>query len=216
MATKKTVSIYDELSKAGGGVTSNEGESQQDFLVRLTDVVSKIEDEEFNKLSEPARKWFNESGTAINDNKLSEIPELSGLPEMGANEPPEQEEEAQPEQPATPTKKESKMKPKVNVKDKAATRAATKAKESAKATPGSAGKAKTKLKSGRPSTLSAKYPDAAKIRVLVKENPKREGTQSHKIFSLYSKSGTVENFLKAGGKRTDVAWAVEHKLISIS
>lgn len=56
----------------------------------------------------------------------------------------------------------------------------------------------------------------AKIKLLVKENPKREGSSSYKRFALYSKSATVADFLKAGGTRADLAWDKSRKFISVS
>jgi len=49
-----------------------------------------------------------------------------------------------------------------------------------------------------------KSEDTRKITVLVKENPKREGTESHKRFGLYAKSKTVADFIKAGGTMADI------------
>lgn len=55
-----------------------------------------------------------------------------------------------------------------------------------------------------------------KITLLVKENPKREGTDSFKRFALYGKSKTVADFLKAGGTTTDLRWDEAHKFIKVS
>jgi hypothetical protein len=44
------------------------------------------------------------------------------------------------------------------------------------------------------------YDPAAKIVLLVKENPRREGTDVYKQFELMKKSKTVGDFWKAGGR----------------
>lgn len=44
-----------------------------------------------------------------------------------------------------------------------------------------------------------KSDDTRKITVLVKQNPKREGSKAYKMFELYGKNKTVADFLKAGG-----------------
>ena len=58
--------------------------------------------------------------------------------------------------------------------------------------------------------------DTRKITLLVKENPKRAGSDSHKRFSLYSKVKTVADFLKAGGTSSDISWDADHKFIKVS
>lgn len=57
---------------------------------------------------------------------------------------------------------------------------------------------------------------AKKIKVLVKENPKREGSASFKTFALYAKSKTVAEFIKAGGTMADIRWDVNKEFISLS
>ena len=54
-----------------------------------------------------------------------------------------------------------------------------------------------------------------KITLLVKENPKRAGSDSHKRYELYKKHHTVADFLKAGGQRSDLGWDEKHKFIKI-
>ena len=57
--------------------------------------------------------------------------------------------------------------------------------------------------------------DTRKITLLVKENPKREGSASHKRFELYKKHKTVEAFLKAGGTAADIRWDTAAKFVSV-
>lgn len=49
-----------------------------------------------------------------------------------------------------------------------------------------------------------KADDTRKITVLTKTNPKREGSKAHGTFSLYAKSKTVADFIKAGGSMADI------------
>ncbi len=94
MASKKTdtaLSVYAELSKAGGDVAPNEGEDKTAFLVRMTEAVSALDDAEFDALSALAQKWFNSAGEAINAGTPEKIPSLSGMPEIAEAETPDGE-----------------------------------------------------------------------------------------------------------------------------
>lgn len=54
------------------------------------------------------------------------------------------------------------------------------------------------------------------IKLLVKENPKRKGSASHKRFALYRNGMTVEKFLATGGTRSDLRWDTAHNFITVS
>lgn len=54
-----------------------------------------------------------------------------------------------------------------------------------------------------------------KIRMLVKENPKREGSKAHGIFELLKKSKTVADFYAAGGGAANLTWNVNHGTITV-
>lgn len=73
---------------------------------------------------------------------------------------------------------------------------------------------KTAAKKSTPTTTPTKPP--LKIALLVKENPKRKGSASHKRFALYRNGMTTDAFLKAGGTRSDLRWDTAHKFIAIS
>jgi hypothetical protein len=64
----------------------------------------------------------------------------------------------------------------------------------------------------------AAFKDTAKIKVLVKANPKTEGTDSHKRFQRYfnKKCKTVKDALALGITRGDLRWDVERKFIAIA
>jgi len=61
------------------------------------------------------------------------------------------------------------------------------------------------------------YPDNAVIHILTPEgkNPKREGTQAHATFELYSKHKTVGSFIAAGGFYAAISWDVGHGFIKV-
>lgn len=59
------------------------------------------------------------------------------------------------------------------------------------------------------------YADDAKIKVLVKSNPKKEGTASYFRFELYNEVSTVGAAIAAGITRADLRWDVAHNHISI-
>lgn len=55
----------------------------------------------------------------------------------------------------------------------------------------------------------------SKITVLSKTNPKREGSEAHKVFGLYRKHRTVGDFLKHGGTTAHVRWDAAHGFIKL-
>ena len=64
---------------------------------------------------------------------------------------------------------------------------------------------------GRAPTLA----DDAKITLLVKENPKREGCAAYERFNAYFTVKTVAQALEAGLTRKDLAWDIAHGHISV-
>ncbi len=56
-----------------------------------------------------------------------------------------------------------------------------------------------------PPQREPKIPSTAKIKWLVKENPKRVGSASRERFDGYFGTKTVSEFLDAGGTRADLA-----------
>jgi hypothetical protein len=64
---------------------------------------------------------------------------------------------------------------------------------------------------GRVSALADK-----KITVLVKENPKREGTKGHAAFAQYKNGIKVSTFVERGGSLADVKWDMAHGYISLA
>lgn len=60
-----------------------------------------------------------------------------------------------------------------------------------------------------------RFRDDQKIRVLVKENPKRKGTGGAKRFALYRSGMTVAAALEAGVTRADLNWDAAHKFIEV-
>jgi hypothetical protein len=62
--------------------------------------------------------------------------------------------------------------------------------------PAPAAKKKAPAKKAAP-PARAKYSDTAKIKLLVKENPRREGTEAHARFAKFKDGMTVGDFIKA-------------------
>lgn len=54
---------------------------------------------------------------------------------------------------------------------------------------------------------------AGKIKVLVKENPKRAGSASHDRFELYTKNKTIQEYFDAGGSQKDLNWDMDKGFI---
>lgn len=55
----------------------------------------------------------------------------------------------------------------------------------------------------------------AKIKLITKENPKREGSASHTRYELYRTSKTVQEYINAGGTLPDLKWDSEKGHIEI-
>jgi len=77
------------------------------------------------------------------------------------------------------------------------------------------GKSKPAANADKESSRSAEAFRQQKITLLVKENPKREGSASHARYELYRKAKTVGAFIEAGGKAADVTYDAAHEFISV-
>lgn len=54
------------------------------------------------------------------------------------------------------------------------------------------------------------------VTLLVKGNPKREGSEAYGRFAFYKDGMTVGEFIKAGGTMADVVWDLGHRLIALA
>lgn len=57
--------------------------------------------------------------------------------------------------------------------------------------------------------------DSRKIKLLVKDNPKREGSNAYSTFELYRTSKTIAEFLAAGGSRVALKYDEERGFIEL-
>lgn len=62
---------------------------------------------------------------------------------------------------------------------------------------------------------AGKYDEGMKITVLVKENPKREGSAAYDIFELLKKSKTVGDFYAKGGAAHNLRWNEDREYIKV-
>lgn len=60
-----------------------------------------------------------------------------------------------------------------------------------------------------------KFTDAQKIKLLVRENPKKPGSAAHERFKHYFEADTVGDFLAAGGQRADLSWDTRKGFIEV-
>ena len=137
----------------------------------------------------------------------------------GDGESPENEDEDMADDETnTGTKKVAKKAAKKTVK-KAAKKVAKKETKTA-AKKAAKPKAAAKSNGAKPDALSgrrrSKFPDDAKITVLTKENPCREGSMAHKKFSLFKTGMTVGDYLALGEKATwpDERVGAAHEIIA--
>ena len=57
--------------------------------------------------------------------------------------------------------------------------------------------------------------DKSKIKLLVKENPKREGSTAHEQFALYKEGMTVRQYLEVGGRTSGIKYDVAHEFVKL-
>lgn len=105
--------------------------------------------------------------------------------------------------PSTKTEKEKTVKTSAKKKEEPAKTAAPKAKTTARATTNGSGK--------RSGTIN----ENARIKLLVKENPHREGTGRYARWKKYKENMTVGAALKAGLNRNNIRFSVEDGHIKI-
>ena len=60
------------------------------------------------------------------------------------------------------------------------------------------------------------FDDDAKITVVVKDNPRREGTDLYKLYEVMKKCKTVGDFMEKGGRTSVLKKCVTKKWIKIS
>lgn len=89
-------------------------------------------------------------------------------------------------------------------KKKAAKKKAKKATKKVKAK-------KSKGGGGRTSKFSGK-----RIIKLVKDNPRRKGTEGFKSFAKLKSGMKYEDYIKAGGRLQDLNWDIEHKYVRVA
>ena len=68
----------------------------------------------------------------------------------------------------------------------------------------------------KPKTASVKIPEGSKITILTKANPRLKGTLAHRMIELYKNGITVESFVAAGGRLSDIRWDVLRNHIKLS
>lgn len=82
------------------------------------------------------------------------------------------------------------------------------------------GEAKGKADKGeqepRRSKFALLYPDESKIKLLVKDNPKKEGSKAREKFQHYFSNTTVGTFIAAGGTYSTIAYDVGRKFIEVT
>lgn len=228
-----TSKIEQELQKATG-VKPKKGESRQGYLHRLAkEAFDKLPDATFNKLSKAAQGWVNdaseewdeavERGLKETDAKLAEFPDAEkepavaeetkddGAATIAAEDGEGEEADAEDEDEDTVAQKKGKAAPKktarkVSARAKAQEKMAAKAKET---------KAPAKKAAKANGATRSRVDPNAKIKLLVKENPKR-GEKSKKAFALYRDGMTVGEFLKKGGTSADISWDTRHDFIKLT
>lgn len=177
--------------------------SDEKSLSQLLDEYNKLGDEKLVK-----QFGINFSPRGSFKDMLDATTSLEKLKEkIKASEEGFKAQEAQ--EAASPDVVKEVEKPKAKPKEK---KAMTKGNGTKKATAKKAVKSKTPAKArGRKSQFS----DTQKIHMIVKDNPRREGTAVYKQFEIAKKSGTVAAYVKAGGSLGSLRKGIKKKWLRV-
>lgn len=210
------------------------GGDTQPYLTKLTGKLNTLTDEQWEDLDEDTQHWCNAATKAADSDKPIPVP--AGMEDDDDDE----EEEAKPTKrvkakakangaskpAAKPAKGKAKAKVAEEEDDEEEDEAPKKpAKVKAKGKPAKAAKAekpakkKGKGKGGLTGKRARLYTDDQRIVVIVKGNPKREGTNAYDRFALYEKGKkgmTVKAALAAGVNSGDLKYDVDHEFITIT
>lgn len=201
------------------------GETAREYCERVHEKIQKVPDEVWNALSDPAQEFHNaniramdaavearKKGTEVEDEfALLEIPNEVEEHHSASAEEGNVEEVGEADDPAETAPRG---------KENSPMKAATRKKEAVPAKKAAAAKTTTERRKvavprdGR--GRQGSFPLEAKIKVLIKDNPKREGTDAHKRFSKYKTGMKVEEALKAGLRWGDLKWDTAHEHIAIA
>jgi hypothetical protein len=233
------MNVYAEISSATK-LPYKAGDVQA-YLAKLIGKVNDLTEKEWEDLEEPTQVWCNDASVAVDNDR--KIPAPEGLKAKAGND---DEADADTEEEAPKTKrvkakangkagKHTAAKPAKKAKavvadddDEAETEdedeaPAKPAKGKGKPTPKAmkpAKKAKGAKKGGGIGGKRARlFTDDQQIVVLSKENPKREGSDAHGRFELYTrgkKGMTVKQALAAGVSSGDLKWDSDKGFIKIS
>jgi len=170
-----------------------------------TDVEASVEDasESEEEEEEVKPKKAGKKSAAVEDDEEGVV-EDDGEEEPNDDDESEEDMEAQEE---AVSKKKSTKKVAAKPEKKAVAKAEKKPEK--KAAPKANGEKKAKASRG------GGFDPKAKIKLLVKENPKREGSITHKKFAKIKSGMTVEEAFKAGLTGVDLKCDVDRKYISI-
>lgn len=158
-------------------------------LVKLAVGANELNQGGWDSLSDEAQAWVN--GTLEERDKAKEEdrePEYEAL-DADAESEAETEAEAEPVKAKGNAKAKAKAEAKEPVSAKAKTTTAKKAKPPRKAA--------KKAAKGKTGVSRPRLPGTAKIVIVAKENPYREGSIGHKAFAKYKNGATLDETLKA-------------------
>jgi hypothetical protein len=228
------MTLYEELGQAFK-LRKQEGEDYTDFAIRASTRVNKCTDAQWKELSAELQTW-NNSVMELTEGKsredTPELPELEGFPvdeeetavdedgvvqeeASGESEDGENTEEgtdegvdasAEGEEDVVPQQRRGKS----NKQEKKMPRAVTAEKEKAppKAVAKKAAAAKPAAKKAATNGARMRLDPEAKIKIVAKENPNREGSGRYKRWAKYKDGMTVKEAIKAGFSPVNIHYSV--------
>lgn len=207
MTEKKLV--REELEAATGS-SRRVREANEAYRERLMVAVNELSDEAFGELSEEAQNWMDAAVKAFDEDRAS--PPFPDEPHVGVDVTSLER----------PLPKPAKGEPALTSETQSASTAPAKSAEAKKApkaapkaTPKKSAAPKAPKPKGPPRNRKGAFEDTQKIKVLAKENPRREGTGRFKRFAKYKNGMTVAEARKLGIKGRHLAFDMEEKLITV-
>lgn len=173
-----------------------EGETEQQFAQRMARKANDMTDDKWETLDVETQEWVNEAIEALRARK--DVPLPAGINQFFPKAAPTEDEEEPEERPV----KNGKAKPVKAAKE-------AKVKETkAKGVKAKPVKAAKKNGNAQPAPgRKGKFPEGAKIKLTVSENPFRAGTKAHNWFSKIENGMTIPEAVEAGAPRNHIRWA---------
>ena len=189
---KKYETLGEELL-AASGVTVEAGQSEQELRQAVVEVIRDIPEKEWDALSDGAQAWANvgmRNLELLQQGKNVEFLDFDDVEGVAAALAEQEEAEKAAKEAEKAAKAEKRAAAKAALKSK------SDASKAAKVKAGGAKTTKPAVANGSSPGRRTRFQPKAKIKLLSKQNPFREGSYNWTVYGLYKSGMTVEEFEK--------------------